>query len=263
MPLLVIDKNKNSKSVQFQINKIVLFAAGTLLFLSGCRTRMSLSSSEKTIYPITSAQPKDSAILAYYLPYKANLDSQMNRIVAVSAIEIIKGKPEGPLNNLMADAMYDTGKFKNIPFDIAYTNSGGLRTSLPKGDILLYKVFELMPFENLMTTVKFNGADMKLFLDYVAASGGDPISGARFSIKDKKAVNITINNQPFDLNKDYTVLTSDYMANGGDGGEIFFKSKDRQTYEIKLRDALLLYLEKQTKAGKILNPVNDGRITIE
>jgi hypothetical protein len=53
------------------------------------------------------------------------------------------------------------------------------------------------------------------------------------------------------------------MANGGDGGEIFFKSKDRETYEIKLRDALLLYLETQTKAGKILNPVNDGRITIE
>lgn len=243
--------------------RILLFATVTLSFLSGCRSKMVLSSSEKTLYPVTADQPKDSAILAYYLPYKAHLDSQMNKVVAVSAIEIVKGRPEGPLNNLMADAMYSTGKLNNIPFDVAYTNYGGLRIPLPKGDIPLYKVFELMPFENLITTVKFSGADMQAFFDYVAAGGGDPVSGATFKIKDKKAAGVMINGQPLDVNKEYTLLTSDYMANGGDGGEIFFKATGKKTYEIKLRDALLIYLEQQTKVGKILNPVNDGRITVE
>ena len=115
--------------------------------MAGCSPKLRLSSSEKTLYPISANQPKDSVIIAYYLPYKMRLDSQMNENIAVSAIEIVKGKPEGPLNNLMADAMYETGRLKNISFDIAYTNYGGLRISLPKGNIPLFKVFELIPFE--------------------------------------------------------------------------------------------------------------------
>lgn len=236
---------------------------GALLPGLGCKSRLALTSSEKTLYSISASQEKDSSILAYYRPYKTKLDSQMNRVIAVSAVEIVKGRPEGPLNNFMADAMYATGKLKNIPFDVAYTNYGGLRTSLPKGDIPLYRVFELMPFENLITTVKFSGADMQLFFDYVAAGGGDPISGATFTIKDKKATKVKINGEPLEFAKTYTLLTSDYMANGGDGGEIFSKASGRQTYEIKLRDALMIYMEQQTKAGKLLNPVNDGRISVE
>ena len=120
-----------------------------------------------------------------------------------------------------------------------------------------------MPFENLITTVTFSGKDMQQFFDYVAEGGGDPIAGAKFSIKNKKAVNVLIGGQALDLNKNYILLTSDYMANGGDGGAIFSKATDRKTYEIKLRDALLNYMELQTKEGKILNPVNDGRISVE
>lgn len=255
--------NYYKRKVASAAQGLAFLTLGTLLLFPGCKTRMALSRSEKALYPITADQPKDSSILAYYLPYKLNLDSQMRKVVAVSAIEIVKGKPEGPLNNFMADAMYTTGKLKNIPFDVAYTNYGGLRTPLPKGDIPLFKVFELMPFENLITTVKFSGADMQSFFNYVAASGGDPISGARFIIKDKKALNVTINGQPLDLKKDYILLTSDYMANGGDGGEIFFKATDKKTYEIKLRDALLIYMEQHTREGKKLNPVKDGRISVE
>ena len=241
----------------------LLLGISSLVLLSSCRSRMVINHSEKALYPISADQPKDSAILAYYLPYKANLDSQMNKVIARSAIEIVKGRPEGPLNNLMADAMFSIGRLKNIPFDVAYTNYGGLRVPLPKGNIALNNVFELMPFENLITTVTFSGKDMQQFFDYVAEGGGDPIAGAKFGIKNKKAINVMIGGQALDLNKNYILLTSDYMANGGDGGAIFSKATDRKTYEIKLRDALLNYMELQTKEGKILNPVNDGRISVE
>ncbi len=254
-------KGLNSLYVRNSILKMIGVSA--LVILSACSPKLQLASSDKALYPISPDLPKDKAITDYYLPYKLRLDSMMNEIVAVSAIEISKGRPEGPLNNLMADAMADAGKSRNIPFDIAYTNYGGLRIPLPKGNIPLYKVFELMPFENIITTVRFSGADMKSFFDYIAAGGGDPISGASFKISDKKAIDIKINGQPLDLNKSYTVLTSDYMANGGDGGAIFLKSTDKREYDVKLRDALLLYLKKQNKAGVILNPTNDGRITVE
>jgi 2',3'-cyclic-nucleotide 2'-phosphodiesterase (5'-nucleotidase family) len=240
-----------------------LIGVVTLSILVGCSPKLQVVKTEKKLIPITENLKQDSAILAYYMPYKKQLDSIMNDVVAVSTKEIQKGSPESPLGNFFADAMYFSAKKQNIAFDMAYTNSGGLRNPLPEGNIYRYKIFELMPFENAFVTVKFTGADMQKFFDYVAAGGGDPISGARFTIDNKKAVDITINGQPFDGSKEYVVLTSDYMANGGDGGEIFFRNIQRKDYTYKLRDALLDYLADLNKNGKKLNPVNDGRIKIK
>ena len=120
-----------------------------------------------------------------------------------------------------------------------------------------------MPFENRLVAVTFNGTDMQLFLDYIAEMSGDPVSGIRFKIKNKKAVDIFINGEPFNNNKEYVVLTSDYMANQGDGGYIFAKAYNRQEYQIKLRDTNLEYLKQQNQAGKTINPQLDGRITLD
>lgn len=232
------------------------------LFLGACSQQLYLSKTEKQLYPVTSEIKSDSAMEVFVSPYRQKLDSVMNHVVAVSTKEIQKDRPEGPLNNFFADAMYESGKHWNLKFDFAYTNYGGLRIPLPKGNIYRYKVFELMPFENAVTLMTFKGDDIQAFFDFIAAGGGDPISGASFVIDGKKAIDIKINGQAFDRTKSYTVLTSDYMANGGDGGAIFNRGFDRKDTTYKLRDALLLYLEKKQKAGEKLNPVNDGRIKI-
>jgi 2',3'-cyclic-nucleotide 2'-phosphodiesterase (5'-nucleotidase family) len=235
----------------------------SLSILWSCSPKLQILNTEKKLIPISENIKQDSSMLSFYRPYKKQLDSVMNNVVAVSTKEIAKGSPESPLGNFFADAMYYSAKKQNINFDLAYTNSGGLRNPLPEGNIYLYKIFELMPFENAFVTVKFSGADMQKFFDFIAAGGGDPISGARFTIANKKAVDITINGEAFDSNKDYVVLTSDYMANGGDGGAIFTKSIERKDYTYKLRDALLDYLTDLNKKGEKLNPVNDGRIKIK
>ncbi len=228
-----------------------------------CKTKYQLKSSKQNLYQVNSTMTQDSAILKYTMPFHNRLDSIMNKVVAVADKEIKKSLPEGPLNNLFADAMFYSGKKHNIEFDFAYTNYGGLRMNLPAGDIKTYQVYELMPFENYFTTVKFKGEDIKAFFDYVAKSGGDPISGAKFKIRNDKAEDIFIGGKPFDIKKPYIILTSDYMANGGDGGEIFYKATNKQEEDLKLRDAIFEYFEAQTKAGKTLNPQKDGRITAE
>ncbi|HET8830080.1 MAG TPA: 5'-nucleotidase C-terminal domain-containing protein [Pelobium sp.] len=239
-----------------------LWLTGTL-FLVACSSQRHVSKTEKQLYPITSAITPDSSMEAFVFPYRQKLDSVMNDVVAVSAKEIQKGKPEGLLNNFFADAMYQSGKDWGLNFDFAYTNFGGLRTPLPKGEIYRYKVFELMPFENAVTLVTFKGDDLQAFFDFMAASGGEPISGATYVIDGDKAIEISINGKPFDRLKNYVVLTSDYMANGGDGGLIFTRAIARTDLTYKLRDALFLYLDKKKKAGEILNPVKDGRVKIK
>lgn len=233
------------------------------LFLGACSRQLHVNKTEKQLYPITAELKPDSIMEAFMSPYRQKLDSVMNDVVAVSTKEISKDRPEGLLNNFFADAMYQSGKDWGLKFDFAYTNYGGLRVPLPKGNIYRYKIFELMPFENAVTLVTFNGEDTQAFFDFIAAGGGDPISGAGFVIDGKKAVDIRINGEPFDSTKNYTVLTSDYMANGGDGGAIFNKGIGRINSTYKLRDALFLFLDKQQKAGEKLNPMNDGRIKIK
>ncbi len=233
------------------------------LYLGACSQQLHVTKIEKQLYPITSTIKSDAAMEAFVSPYRQKLDSVMNDVVGFSTKEIQKDRPEGPLNNFFADAMYQIGKDWDLKFDFAYTNYGGLRIPLPKGEIYRYKIFELMPFENAVTLMTFKGDDIHAFFDFIAAGGGDPIAGATFVIDDKKAIDIKINGQAFDRTKSYTVLTSDYMANGGDGGAIFTKGFNRNDTTYKLRDALLLYLNKKQKAGEKLNPINDGRIKIK
>lgn len=242
-----------------------LLVGSAMLFVQACSPKYHLSQSQPKQYEINKSLPVDSNILKYYSPYKQKLDSIMNDIVVYSEVEITKDKPEGLLNNFFGDAIADAARDRGILFDMVFSNYGGLRAALPKGNVPRSKIFELMPFENAIVTVKFRGSDMQAFFDFLARSGGDAISGTRFKIDKatKKAADITINGKPIDVNKDYIVLTSDYMANGGDGGEIFGKGIERKDYSFLLRDALLNYVDKVKRSGKTLNPVLDGRISIK
>lgn len=240
-----------------------IIALVSLFSVVACSPKLKVAQSKAQLYPISANLPADSALETLISPYRKTLDATMHDVVALSAVEIQKGRPEAPLNNLFADAMFFSGKKWGLNFDIAYTNYGGLRISLPKGEIHRYQVFELMPFENMLALVTFSGKDMQAFFDFMAQTGGEPISGASYTISGKKATDIKVNGQILDANKNYTVLTSDYMANGGDGGVIFSKALKRDDTPYKLRDALFLYLDYFKNNGIQLNPLADGRIKIK
>lgn len=241
------------------------FGLFSLLFLglSACSPKLQLTEKGGSQYAISTDLPGDSAITAFLQPYRASIDSQMNTVIAVAERNIERKKPEGLLNNLVTDAMVQIAKHNNVAFDFAHTNYEGLRNPLPAGPIKTFKIFELMPFENYLVVVKLDGKGTQELFDYMAALGGDPVSGATFKIKDKKAVDIRIGDKPFDPSKTYTVLTSDYLANGGDRATFYTNALQRKDLDIKLRDAILQYLKQETKAGKTINPQIDGRITVE
>ena len=139
-------------------------------------------------------------------------------------------------------------------------NTGGLRSTFPKGDIILGKVFELMPFENQFVVVILDGPSTKKIIEFIAAKGGVPVSGIKMGIRDKQAINPMINNQPFDINKNYTVVTSDYLANGGDNLAFMSDIKDKVILDLKIRDAIVNYIKDEKKKGSRLIVKKDGRI---
>src|SRR5204863_8184802 len=120
---------------------------------------------------------------------------------------------------------------------------------LPAGNITKESIFELMPFDNFLVVMELKGTVVQTLLDNIAAQGGWPVSGIRFTIHDGKASNISVNNNPFDETHIYQIIISDYLSDGGDN-LLFLRSEKRMNTGVFLRDAILEYLREQTSQGK-------------
>jgi 2',3'-cyclic-nucleotide 2'-phosphodiesterase (5'-nucleotidase family) len=243
----------------------------TLVFvISSCNTYFNITQYEtKNLIVNQDVNKLDSQLVLHYLPYKQQLEQDMQRVISVSENEMAKDKPESLLTNFLADLLIEEGKTefqkmeRNEVLSLSYFNYGGIRTFLPEGEITVGKIFELMPFENEMVFLRLSGAQVQEFLNYIAEKGGDSVGGCSFVIANKKAKDIKINGAQLKDNKFYWLVTNDYVANGGDGLEVFLKRDEIINTGVKIRDVIISHLEKQQKKGFKLTAKLDGRIAYE
>jgi 2',3'-cyclic-nucleotide 2'-phosphodiesterase (5'-nucleotidase family) len=243
--------------------RIYLFAL-PFLFLGACSHSYHLVKSNREGYKINSNVAVDSAIIKTYLPYKVQMDAEMSKVIGWTDVALTKSStvPESVLGNFFADAVMHQAKMiaPNIDFSIG-TTKGGLRNDIAKGPITVSDIFELMPFENQLVLFELNGADALNLIKFIAATNGQPVAGLKMNIKDKLPENILINGKPFDVNKTYMVVASDYIASGGDDAQGFTNPISRKNLDLLVRTALLKEVEEMQQAGKKINAKLDGRIT--
>jgi 2',3'-cyclic-nucleotide 2'-phosphodiesterase (5'-nucleotidase family) len=211
----------------------------------------------------------DSSIVNFISPYTAEISKEMQEVIAVSDVDLVKKKPESLLTNYLADILLYEGQIyasrhqaHPVP-SVAYLNYGGLRTDLPKGKITVGKIYELMPFENEMVILRLKGEDLDAMAEMIAAKGGDSVAGMKLKIKDGKPVSFLIDNKPVDRNAAYWLVTNDYVANGGDNMSMFLNRTMLIKTGIKLRDCFIEHMKNDYDAGKIISPKLDGRISNE
>lgn len=212
-------------------------------------------------YRISNTQV-DSSVVKFLQPYSDSVNHTMNMIIAQLATDLEKKQPEGTLGNLMVDAVKSMAEKKYATnVDIALVNFGGIRlTSLKSGPITKGKVFELMPFDNILVLQKMNGKVLQELLDHIAGRGGWPVAGMTMKIKNSKAVEVLINGFSIDENKIYTIAHSDYTANGGDDCNML-RAIPQINNGYLLRDALLDYFASFTKEGKVISISLQNRVT--
>ncbi|RYG19744.1 MAG: hypothetical protein EOO07_06265 [Chitinophagaceae bacterium] len=193
-------------------------------FLTACHTPFAVTKSNREEYSINGKVGVDSTIIKTYLPYKIALDGEMNKVIGFTEVALIKKStlPESLLGNFFSDAVFNQAKKiqPNIDFALPSTN-GGLRNDIALGPIKVANIFELMPFENETVVFNLKGTDVYDILKFIAASGGQPTAGLKMNIKNGLPEHIFINGKEFDVNKNYMVLTSDYIASGGDDSKGF------------------------------------------
>lgn len=240
------------------------FFPALLLFITGisCHTAYQGQSLQYKGYRISKTMPADSVLIGFLQPYSDSVNNSMNAILGVSPVSLEKTQPEGTLGNFMADAFLTMAREKySTQVDLAFVNFGGIRlTQLPAGNITRGKVFELMPFDNLLILQKVKGSVLQQVLDLMAARGGWPVSGVKMQISNGKAVNVRIGDQPLELEKMYTIANSDFIANGGDNADML-RQIPQITNGYLMRDAIIDYISRLSKAGKPITATIENRVT--
>lgn len=238
----------------------LLFCLSLILF--SCRNSFVVSKKETTQYKFSDSSftEIDSSIYKEIVPYREKMKESMSEVLAISTTSLEKGLPESKLGNFFADACMKAMKMKNMNADFAVFNSGGLRRPIPMGEITRGDIFELMPFENELVILSMNADDVKNLINFIATKGGVPVSGLRLNIEDHVATHILINDAAIDTSRIYKVLTSDYLANGGDNFP-FALSLERESVNLKVRDALINYLTFENQEKRKINIELDGRIS--
>jgi 5'-nucleotidase len=217
-------------------NKILLFFVTVTIY--SCVTN---STSEKlSIYgkniPLNTSLDIDSSLQEIYLPYKKSLDSLMDLVLCYSPQFLEKTKPESALSNWMADVCLISVPEKQV--DFCLLNYGGIRSTLPQGNISTKNIYELMPFENELVIVEIPVLKFEEVLNYLGQSSGHPISGIRLNFHGEKV------RHSLSLNESVRILTSDYLANGGDQMYFFSDSISCERTNLKIRDVLLSHCEE-------------------
>lgn len=227
-----------------------------------CHTPYQTESMQYKSYRITGNEMKDTAILSMLDPYSVNVSKTMNDVVGIADRSLEKKQPECTLGNFMVDAFFTMAKEKyNTNVDACFMNYGGIRlTQLPAGNITTGKIFELMPFDNLLILQKVKGTALQQLLDITAAKGGWPLAGVTMQIRNNKAVNVMIGGKPIDPEAVYTVANSDFVANGGDNADML-RTVPQIANGYLMRDALFDYIKKLKSEGRNVNAQIENRVT--
>ncbi len=237
-----------------------------LLVLSSCHPRqwqIQQASSTKIAIDASTQLIADTSYINFLQPYKKQVDEQMNVVIGRAAETMRGHAPESLLSNLSADIYRRAASdYLKSEVDIAIVNLGGLRTTVPAGNITIGKVFELMPFENELVILYLSGENLNTLCQYFASMGGEGVSGLRFKIVDKKAIDIQIKGEVLDIKRIYSIATNDYLAGGNDKMEILKKHVKRTNTSIKVRNMLLDYIKAETAKGNEIKAELDGRIVI-
>jgi 2',3'-cyclic-nucleotide 2'-phosphodiesterase (5'-nucleotidase family) len=244
------------------MHRIVLaFCSGVLLLTNiSCHKTFYGHGSKSQFYKIEQGDPQDSAMTAMLSSYKAGVDTQMQVVVGRTDIPLSKAQPECTLGNFIVDALFNKAKETDGGVEAAVFNYGGIRLPyIAPGIITLGKMYELMPFDDVIVIAEVPGDVMKEFCDHMAKWKGWPVSGMRFRIENGKAVDIEIGGRPLNEQLVYKIAINEYISKGGDNCIFMVKLKKRSTVSV-LREAMVEYVARLEQAGLPLHPTLEKRV---
>ena len=231
----------------------------------------------------------------------SNLNAKLQEVVAATKVDLTisdptatdeNGKPirlirrtETNLGDLCADAYLDQSGA-----DVAIVNGGGIRVTIPAGDITLNDILRVHPFGNMLTVIEVTGQQLLDALEWGTRAvpgenaGFPQVAGLTYELHtwlessctndvngmftgvagEYRVRNVLVHGEPIDLAKTYTLASNDYLLlNNGDGYHMFEGCKVLQD-AVKLDNQALIDYITDTLNGVIgeeyAEPYGQGRV---
>jgi 5'-nucleotidase len=195
----------------------------------------------------------DTAVARLVDAYRRATDSLTTRPIATLADALTRSADQYPLGNLIADAYRSAARA-----DVAVVNNGGIRSDLEAGTVTWGQLFQVLPFQNAVTRVVVNGAQLRAVLEHAAGAGdarahvsGVRVTVARAAPEGQRVAAITLaDGRAVRDDGRYTLAVPDFMAAGGSGYAMLRPLPAINTGVVDL-DALVTYLRQLPQPVRI------------
>ena len=209
----------------------------------------------------------DPKLAKYVVKKRAQMEKQMQVVIAHTDAELESFAPESPLSNFLTDILLnESSKYiKDTTFDnldISMLNFGGIRTSMPAGNVTVGDMYRITPFENYLTFIVLKGSELKKALGRFNDQFNAPYSGATIVYKNNKPIKITVQGKPIDDNRLYKLVTLNFISDGGDKllEDIQYEKIEYTT--VTFREFLIAELKAMTARGEKVTGKKDGRVVV-
>jgi 5'-nucleotidase len=254
-----------SFSVDKKTNRFASAAAQNYIVYNGVRNpdgTWAKDSKGNFLRDPSLVDPDAKVIADKYRTAVAPLANKVVGSITADIVQAANAAGESPLGDVIADGMiaYTT----SAGAQIALMNPGGIRTSLiyanspggeAPGQVTYGECFAVQPFNNLVVTQTYTGAQLKDVLEqqfvgyagqtstkFLQVSAGFTYSYDTTQPLGSRVSNMALNNVPIDMAASYRVSTNDFLANGGDGFTKLTVGTGRATAPGFDVDALVAYL---------------------
>lgn len=228
--------------------------------------------------------------------YKSKIDEKKAEIIGTSldnlCAERVPGQnhPHGDIclansperdflnqhGSVMASIVSEAFKAMSLRSDIAIQNTGGVRNSIPAGDVSVGHAFDVLPFTNLLVNLDMTGQEIlntiEDAIDNVVvnnSTGAFPAAAnLRFDLdmtaaKGSRISNVEVRRRnesvwsPIQLDATYVVVTNDFIAAGGDRYDamvpVYNDPARREDTGLLYTDSLINYIKAMTAANQPLS----------
>ena len=203
-----------------------------------------------------------------------------------SSVRIVRSQ-ETNLGDLCADAYLVLSGA-----DIGFVNGGGIRATIPAGDITYEQIIAVHPFGNVMCVVEASGQEILDALEMSVRNLPDEnggflqVSGLTFEINmavestvvtddkgmfvevsgDRRVQNVLVDGAPIDPEATYTLASHNYMLKSAGDGYCMFADNVLLQDEVMIDNQVLINYITESLGGVVgevyADPYGQGRITI-
>lgn len=203
--------------------------------------------------------------LAKYVDKKRHqMEKQMQVVIGHTDVEMESFAPESPLSNFLTDLLLnESSKYiKDTAFDnmdMSMLNFGGIRTSMPAGDVTIGDVYRISPFDNYLTFILVKGSELRKALEKFTDKFNAPYSGVVITYKNNSPTQILVQGKPIDDNRTYKLVTLNFISDGGDHLLEGVQYEKIEYTNITFRDFLIAELKAMNVRGEKITGKKDGR----